>query len=292
MTWSPRVALWSLRGAWAALAVLGAAAVQDAADGRAPAAGTTAAVVWWITIGIGVVALAVPGVVGLAVVRLVGPLAPVATVAALVLGADPLVGGSATVVAVVVGGLSLSAESGEAFVQGSAYGQETRFPLRPPAAMLPAVVVSWVVWAALVVAATLSLSAGAWVPGAALAGVTVAASWWVVRAVTRLCRRWLVLVPAGLVVHDPLVLAETLMVQRGNLRLVRLALADTEAFDLTGPCGGHALEVSVRDMELVALRPLPDRPQGGAVHVQSFLVAPSRPGRALRTVAGRGLPTG
>jgi hypothetical protein len=92
------------------------------------------------------------------------------------------------------------------------------------------------------------------------------------------------------VVHDHMALGETLMVQRPNVALARLALADTQAADLTGPAAGHAVELSVREMVLAVLPTTRDNPKGKALHVASFLVAPSRPGRALRAMADAKLP--
>ena len=85
----------------------------------------------------------------------------------------------------------------------------------------------------------------AWVPGAVLVAVAVAGSWPLLGRLHRFARRWLVVVPAGVVLHDHVVLAETLMVPRANVRRCGLALADTQAADLTGPTGGHAIEVTV-----------------------------------------------
>lgn len=290
MNVSPRGALWSLRVAWLALAAAGAVAVQAAADGRTGTAGTVGAIAWWSAVGAVLVTLAVPAAAGLAVARMVTPLTVVVAVVVIVLDAPVAIGGAMLALAVATTALVMSAEVGEAFAQGSAYGQELRFPLRPPAAMLPAVGLSWSMWATTVVAGTLLLAARQWVPGVVVGAIGAAATWWVLRAMVLLCRRWLVLVPAGVVVHDAVVLAETLMVQRPNVRRLRLALADTEAADLTGPCGGHALEVTVGDMELAVLHVQPNHPKGGAIHVQSFLVAPSRPGRALRAMSDRNLP--
>ena len=66
---------------------------------------------------------------------------------------------------------------------------------------------------------------------------------WAWRRWHKLSRRWFVLVPTGVVVHDHLVLAETLMMRRNEVVGLRLAPADTEALDLTGPAAGHAVEV-------------------------------------------------
>jgi hypothetical protein len=126
--------------------------------------------------------------------------------------------------------------------------------------------------------------------GVVLALAAAALSWLLGMRFHRLSRRWLVLVPAGLVVHDHMVLGETLMVQRPNVALARLALADTQAADLTGPAAGHAVEVTVREMVLAVLPSTRENPKGKALHVASFLVAPSRPGRALQAMAAAKLP--
>jgi hypothetical protein len=102
--------------------------------------------------------------------------------------------------------------------------------------------------------------------------------------------RWLVLVPAGLVVHDPVVMGETLMVPKGNVAMVRLALADTQAADLTGPAAGVALDIAVHEMVLAVFAANRTQPKGKAIHVQSFLVAPTRPGRALHALTSAGIP--
>ena len=85
-----------------------------------------------------------------------------------------------------------------------------------------------------------------WVIGGVAAVVAVALTWLLLPRFNALSRRWLVLVPAGVVVHDQVVLAETLMVSRSDVVGIELALAGTEAADFTGPAAGHAVEVSVR----------------------------------------------
>ena len=79
--------------------------------------------------------------------------------------------------------------------------------------------------------------------------VVVGAVLW--RTYHRFALRWLVLVPAGVVVHDPVVLGETLMVLRPAVAGARLAPADTGAADLTGPAAGFAIEVSVHEAATV-----------------------------------------
>ena len=277
--------LWVLRALWVALAPLLAASISGGLEHAAPAGRVTASVLWWVVVAAGVVAVVVPSSAALTGVRMVAPLTVPVAALALVGGAGTAVGGAALGVAVVTAAVALPGETAEAFVQASAYGQERRFPLRTPAVILPAAVLVWLVWAAAVVAAGVLLGNGAWALGGALAAVAAALTLPVVRRLHALARRWLVLVPAGVVLHDPVVLGESLMLPTANVASFGLALAGTEALDLTGPAGGHAVEIRAREMVLAQLRAGRSRPAGTAVHVQSYLTAPVRPGRALTALA-------
>jgi hypothetical protein len=157
--------------------------------------------------------------------------------------------------------------------------------------MLP-VVVSWCALCAAAISAPLVLAARGWVPGTALAVLAVAAGWFLGRRFHLLSRRWVVLVPAGIVIHDHLVLAETVMLPTRTVVAVGLALADTAAADLTGPAAGHAVEISLNEMTTVVLAATRTKQNGTALHVRSMLVAPTRPGRLLRAAATGQLPVG
>lgn len=246
----------------------------------------------WVAVAAAAVALTVTGPLGLTVARMATSLAVPAAVLAWLGGASAATGAAAVAVALLVTLVGMSAEVGEAMVQGAAYGEEQRFPLRVPAAMLAPVALSWVLWAAAVLGAVELLAHEVWLVGVAVAAAAAFLSWWLGQRFHRLARRWLVLVPAGVVVHDQVLLAETLMVQRSNVAAAGLALSGSEAFDLTGPAGGHAIDIAARDMVQGIFPASAKEPTGRAVHMQSFLVAPSRPGRALQAMAERKLPVG
>ncbi len=289
---APSVFLWLLRILWVALAVVMGFAVGEAVDGVGGVAGAIPAATWWLVVAVSVVALVVQGPIGLTVVRLLSPATVPAAIIAWVAGAHPVMGVSATALAAVTAFVAMSGDAGAALVQAASYGHERRFPLRMPAALVPPVVLAWVVWSATVLASVVLLAHAAWLPGAVLGVAFVVLTWFLLGRFHRFSRRWLVLVPAGVVVHDPVMLGETLMVQRTNVAHVQLALADTEAADLTGPAGGMALDIAVREMVLVVLPSTETDPKGRAIHVQSFLIAPSRPGRALQAMADARLPLG
>ena len=274
--------LWGPRFLWLAVGVAGVWSIGDAVDGRSQAVRVTVTVAAWLAWGIGVVALVVPSPLGLTVMRMLCALACGAAIVSWVGGASPASGGAfiacTLVCAVLVGGAGF----GQCCVQASAYGDEQRFLLRPPAAFVIPVAVAGLIWCAAVLAAPLLLAAAQWIIGGLLAILAVLLTWLFLPRFNTLSRRWLVLVPAGVVVHDQVVLAETLMISRADVVAIDLALAGTEAADFTGPASGHAVEIGLRAMVTALLAPTKTSPRGTALHVQSFLVAPTRPGAVLR----------
>jgi len=287
-----QLTLWGARLAWLAAAVVGGRAIGDAVAERSDPVQLVATIGAWAAWAVGALALAVPGLVTLTVVRAVVPGAVVAAGIALVAGAS---GGSvlalavpAIVAAVLVG----AADTGRVYVQASAYGDEERFPLRPPLGYLAATVLSWSVWVAAVIAAPLAWAARSWIVAVVATVIAAVATWLLPRRWHQLSRRFLVAVPAGLVVHDPLVLADTLMLRRRQI--VELGLADPRrpsgALDLTGPTPGLAVTITLDETATVVLAPRPATPRGRAIHLRALLVAPSRPGAVLRAAAGRRLP--
>jgi hypothetical protein len=273
-TWGPRIA-------WGLVGVAGTWSLGDALDGRSAALRTTVTVGAWLVWGTGVVALVVPSPLGLTIMRMTNAVTCGAAVVSWACGA-PVSGATFTACAVVSGLLVGGAEFGQRCVQASAYGDERRFLLRPPAAFLLPIAVAGVVWVAAVLAAPLLLGTGQWTIGAPVAVAAAILTWLLVPRFNVLSRRWLVFVPAGVVLHDHVVLAETLMVSRSELGGIELAPAGTEAADFTGPAAGHAVEVSLRAMVSAVLAPTKAAPRGMALHVHSFIIAPSRPGAVLR----------
>ena len=105
-----------------------------------------------------------------------------------------------TVTPLVALGLVWSAPLGAHHIQAGAYGAERRFPLRPPVGYLIASGIAWLIvvgLAAIAVRSSSTIGGIAAGLGALTLAVGSAPRW------HRLARRWLVLVPTGLVVHDP-----------------------------------------------------------------------------------------
>ncbi len=281
---------WVARAAWIAVAVFGGEAVDAAVDGRSAAVRWAAAIGAWGVWALVALALAIPSVRSLTVVRVLAPSSIVAAAASAIGGAPAAAVALLAVPALVTTLATFGAEFGRTCVQASAYGDEQRFPLRVPVAAGTAAVVVWLLWAPALVAGPLLLAARSWVAGALCAALALAGAVFLGPRWHRLSRRWLVLVPAGVVVVDPVVLADTLMLRTGQIAAMRLAPADTQAADLTGPASGYAVEVTTSETVNAVFASTPREPGGRAIHMTAFLVSPSRPGAALRAAADRGLP--
>lgn len=287
------VVLWLARAAWLAVAIVGGAAVGDALDDRSRAvqiAGTAGA---WAGFAVGAAALAVSGVVTLTLARAVVPGAIVVAAVALAGGADPASGIALAAPAIAATALVTSAEFGRVYLQASAYGDELRFGLRPPIGYILASGATWLPTATAVTLAPVALAGRAWALAVPALVVAVAGSALLPVRWHQLSRRWLVLVPAGVVIHDPVVLADTLMLHRRTVESIAIddrGIAAQTAADLTGPTPGLAIDVRLNEAATAVLAARPGTPNGTAIHLTALVVAPTRPGSAIRAAAARGLP--
>jgi hypothetical protein len=285
---------WLLRIVWVLQPLAFVSLISDA-TATVPGAGkVVAALLAWAVWAAVLLATFVPSTVSITVGRLVAPLAPIVAVVAGVGGAS--VAGWKTAVALGAAAIAVliwfSGETGMVLAQGSAYGAEQRFPLKPPVPFVVPMVLSWLVLAASAVAGAVYLANERWIVGAALVVLAVVAARFLGPRFHQLSRRWLVVVPAGLVVHDPMLLVENALFRVADLAAVHLAAADTQAADLTGGTAGVVIEIVLREVDTVVKVGGPDQPAGVALHVRSVLVSPTRPGRALAAAGARRMPVG
>ena len=264
-----RVAAWSVRIAWivAALAASGSSAT------------------WWAGWIVVAVASIVLHPVSLSVVRIVAPLVAVETAARLTSDVRGVVVATALATAIVV---SFSAEYGRSHVQAAAYGAERRHMLRPPAAALFVTVAAWTVVVVLLIAANVVATgvATTWLD-VTLRIVAAALSAALAYRATTLARRWFVVVPAGVVIHDPLLLTDSVMIPRRDVTSLGAdtgtSTATTGALDVTGTTWGPTVVVTAREACDVSLTDFGARltRTGTRLHAGAVRFAPSRPGAAV-----------
>jgi hypothetical protein len=281
---------WPARVTWLVLPVLLGPAVGDALDDASRPVQVVASTGLWLGWAAVLVATLVPTTVSLTTLRVAAPAAVVAAMAAVV--AD---GGSAATVVGLAGALVAALVAfwpgtGEAFVAGSSYGDERRMPLRVPGPLLAGpLVLVWAAAAAGVAAGPLLLAARQWIAGAAVLAVGLPVAVVAIRSLHTLARRWLVFVPNGMVVHDPLALAEPVLLRRADVRSFGPAPADTAALDLTRGALGLALEVTLAPPVSLVLAGGGRQGVSEATTAAALLVAPTRPGDVLAEARRRRL---
>lgn len=287
--------VWAARALWLVVAVTGGAGIGEALGAHSRAvqvAGTGAAWAGW---AVGAVALAVPGVVTLTVARATIPGSVVVAGVAIVDGTGPGQAIALLAPALLCSTLVGSAEFGRAYIQASAYGAEARFGLRPPVGYLLACIATWLPTVLALVIVLPALASRVWAVGIVSLMVAATGLALLPRRWHQLSRRWLVLVPAGIVVHDPVVLADTLMMPRRTITgvlLDELGVASQTAADLTGPTPGLAVEIRLAELTTAVLAPTTAHGEGRTIHLTALVVSPTRPGAVVKATAAAGYPTG
>lgn len=264
--------------------------MEDALGGASTPVSWVVAVGLWLGWAIVLLALLVPRTVSLTVLRVGAPgLAVVSLIAAGRGGVDGLDLLAVTVAAVVLV-VAAWPTVGADLVDGSSYGPEKRLPLRvpPSLALGPAPLAVAVVLLGVSVG-PLFLAGEQWVLGVLVtlvgAGLAVLAA----RSLHALSRRFLVFVPGGVVVHDPLTLVDPVLLPKTALAAVGPAPADTDAEDLTMGAGGLVMELRLQQpSDLVRRRP--GRAPDQSVTTAAVLVAPTRTAAFLTDARERNLP--
>lgn len=287
------LARWGAPALWATLPFTAGPTLATALDPTRGSFRSFVSIACWVVWASTLLATLVPRAVTLTAVRIVIPAAPFAVGWAVLASPSP---GWSEAVALTTSTLAavvcLAPQTGDVFIDGSSYGHERRMALRPPGVLVLGPIE--LVWAAVVGGITIGpllTAAGALPAGAALTVVGWGLAAAGARSLHTLARRWLVFTQAGIVIVDPLALADTLLVRRSTISWLGPAPADTDAHDLT--VGALGLAVEVRFEAPVPITPLPPRRSRRApeaVEVDAVLVAPSLPGRMLTEARRRRLP--
>lgn len=288
---------WVLIAAWLVVGAAGIAAIPAALDGRSAGVVrtlTVEAVLGWALVW---VAMLSPRITTLTATRVGVPVALVAAVATSCSGGQP--GWSAVFVASALAALAALANpmTIDAFIDGSSYGPEQRFALRtPPLTAVVAVPLTWVVASAIVIVPPLAVA------GEPVAALVVGVAWvvgvrWAVRSLHLPARRWVVFVPAGMVLSDPHLLTDRVLFPRRNVETLGPAYATTDATDLSQGSLGLALQLDLSEPFEI---PLIDRsapsddgaPAERTVTTDRIVFAVLRPGALLDAAADRRFTVG
>lgn len=251
------VSLWCARLTWVLLPVSAGGVLADAIAGWSTAPARVATVLLWTAWAIGLVALLAPRPEGLTALRVVAPGAVVLTAASVTsagAGAAAIAMSSCVVAAFFV----LSAPVAQVASNANAYGDEVRFPLRiPMSLLLGPVPLAVALVGAGAGAGPLLIADRRFVFGAVVTLVGFAVAFTLIRSLHALANRWLVLVPAGAVVVDPLTLADPVLMRRehiGGLRRVPVGTGAGDALDLRLGNQAGSVELALREPQSFARR--------------------------------------
>ncbi len=280
---------WALRAAWVVLPLTAGPGFAAAlATHSRPVQVVASTTLWAVWAGV-VTATLIAHPIALTALRTVAPAALVATAGA---AAD----GHGSAAAIASAALFLMTaflpETGARYVNGPAYPNERRLPLRVPGPLLLGILpLSWSLAMGLPVTAALLLASGRWVAGGLVAVFGMPLAGLLLAAMHNLSRRWVVFVPAGLVLHDPLALADPVLFRRQIIEVLRPARADTDSLDLTQRAPGLALELVLTEkVPMMLMRPGSRVGESGST--ARLLFTPTRPGQVLQEAATRRIPTG
>jgi hypothetical protein len=279
---------WPARITWGVLPLLLGPALGDALGDHSLAVARTASGLAWATWAGVLVAVVLPTTVSLTALRIASPTALAVANWAAIAGEGGIAAAMAVSGAALAVVAAFSPLTGDVFIDGSAYGHERRFALRVPTALLfGPIPVAGVAAVAAPIAGPLLLAAEQWVAGIAVLAVGLPIAVVGIRALHGLARRWAVLVPAGLVLHDPHTLVEAVLFPRAMIRRLGPAGADgdPDRRDLTAAALGLALEVELVEPAVVSPRRRDRTMQ--VESVTSLAFTPTRPGALLTAARDR-----
>jgi len=285
-----RLLPWLVRALWAALPFTVGPALAAALDGASGPVRLVASTGLWLGWAIGMIAAFVPHPISLTALRIVAPATVVVSGAAAVAGRP-----SALAVAwsTVTCAWAFAPAVGAVCVNGPAYPNERRFLLRPPGPLLKGPLpLLWAVTLAGIGSGPLVLAARRWVPGALLLLIGWPLAALLVKSMHNLSRRWAVFVPAGLVLHDPMVLFDPVLFRRQDVVALRTGRGDdATSLDVSQRALGLGLEMDLDPpTTLTFLRP--GRREGDAVDTSRIHFTPTRPGAVLEEAHRRRIAAG
>lgn len=238
-------AVWLMRVAWLALPFAAGDLLASAVADYEPSLRTVCSVgLWGVWTAVALLCW-LPHDVTLALLRIWMPAGFAAVCWALAAGGEGGGGSwSDTLPAAITAGVAavvcLSPAVGGAYISALNHPSERRFLLRPPVALLLGpIFFAWVVAVGGALVGPLLLAAGRWLAG----GIALAAGWALAlkahQSLLMLARRWLVFVPAGIVVCDTLALGvEARLIETGGIGEIRVVSAAQRRSQAAGDARG------------------------------------------------------
>ena len=287
---SESLSIWIIRVLWLALPLLCGPSLEKSFHDLDSLLRTTVSISLWTLWALIFVATLITSPISLAIVRIGVPAA-----AALCLWCSLETDGSTSgIIGFVASGfatsIALSAPLGDKFSDGASYGDERRFLLRAPGPVsLFFGPLAWLITVTgLTLGPTLLLNQNFLLGSLlSLCGLPLAAI--ASNAIYQLGKRWIILVPAGIVLHDHLSVGDPTLINRNQLTNLSPAVIGTDALDLSQGSFGLSLQVSCSTPLSIMLRKGTKRNVSENSIVESFLINPARPNVLLAEAEKRNM---
>lgn len=314
-----RIGLWPARVLWLGLPLVVGWGLRETTESLLSGPRLTIEIVGWILWFGGLLATFAPSTISITVIRM---LAPAIVGFGLLVGVATGTWPQSLLVALAYGLLVTTVvfmpTFGDRMVNGSAYGSERRMALRPPAfALFGPIQLIWLLSFVGLACAPLLIANERYIE-AVIATIVGAGLIYVAgKILHQFARRWIVFVPAGFVIHDPLTLVDSVLFRRSSIKALGPALAgepsspDTASsssapsesgevtdLDLSGGAPGLALTVATKEALPVTIRPAgvfsggsPIDTGGIIKNIQTTTITftPTLPGALLQEARVRGV---
>ena len=279
-----------MRVIWLSLPLFCGPALADSFNDFELLLRTTVSISLWAFWALILLSTLLPTPVSLAIIRIGAPAA-----AALSLWSALETGGSVAgivglTVSAVATSVAISAPLGDRFSDGASYGDERRFLLRAPGPVLllfgP---LAWLTFLAGLTLGPLLLLNKNFLLGAVVTLCGFPLSAIAANAIYRLGKRWVVLVPAGVLLHDYLSVGDPTLIPRNQIADFSPAKAKTDALDLSQNSFGLSLEIRCFTPLSMMLKKGTRKIINESSTVENFMINPARPNAVLAEAHKRGL---
>ena len=281
--------LYTFRLAWIPIPLFGYGVFGSALDGKSESLQATVSLSLWILWSIVLLISLIPSASLLTLYRVVVPISVVAAIWGSIEAEMTISSILLLFCAAICSSVSLLPSIGFWFINGSAYGDEVRLPLRAPGPLLLGPVpLAWMIVASSLIFSVVLLSSQKYVSGLIVFAVGSGLSYFSYRSLSALSQRWLVFVPAGIVLHDNMVLADPFLIRKWMIKEIGPALESTSGLDLTLSSIGMSLEVELCEPASLSLQMNPLAPPE-VKEVTSFLISPSSLSGTLEEASSRSI---
>lgn len=282
--------LWLVRITWATLPVTAGTAISDSVASWSTGPRVVAGVLLWGTWACGLLASFVPRPVSIATLRTSAAIVFALTIIAIpaTSAANAWIGIAGSVLALLSASTPHFARAG---LNALAYGDEERYPLKTPPALflgpLPIAVVAFAIGAS---SGPLLLADARWVLGAVACVIGLPLAVVLGRALLGLTRRMAVVVPAGLVIVDPMTLGDPCLFTQDHIARLRAVdpreRPDDTTLDTRAGAFVGALALELDDVADV-LQVRPGRRGGAMTRISNLWFAPVDSARFVASAQDR-----